>query len=251
MLKQQTYDKLGALKLIPLRKALEEQYNNSAYSSMGFYERVGIAVDELFDDRECKKRERARKKANFKESACLEDISYDNKNGLDKHLVDNLATGQYIEKAQNISITGPTGVGKTSLACALGDQAVRQGYSVIYYRLSRLIEEFDIAVSDGTMPKLRKKLVKANLLILDDWALTPLSPQARQELLELIDDRSGNGSIIITSQLPVKDWHSYIGEATIADALLDRLVHRSHQVELRGESLRKIYGKKELEESGK
>jgi len=136
-------------------------------------------------------------------------------------------------------LTGPTGVGKTWLACALGQQATRKGYSVLYKRLSRLIEEIEIAKADGSLPTLRGSISKKQLLLLDDWALCPLTALGRQELLEIIDDRLGSSSIIITSQLPIEDWHTYLGEATTADAILDRIVHQSHIIKLSGESMRK------------
>lgn len=139
----------------------------------------------------------------------------------------------------NVVLTGPTGVGKTWLACALGHQATRRGYSVYYVRLSRLLEELEIAHADGSLPTVRNRLSKKDLLILDDWALSPLTSTGRQELLEIIDDRLGKGSIMITSQLPVEQWHVYLGEATIADAILDRIVHAAHILKLNGESMRK------------
>lgn len=136
-------------------------------------------------------------------------------------------------------MTGPTGVGKTWLACAFGQQVARKGMSVMYKRLSKLLEELEIAYGDGSLAKERAKIAKVDLLILDDWALAPLTARGRHELLEIVDDRIGSASIMITSQLPIDQWHDYIGEPTVADAILDRLVHRAHRIELRGESMRK------------
>ncbi|MCG7928156.1 MAG: IS21-like element helper ATPase IstB [Candidatus Thiodiazotropha taylori] len=167
-------------------------------------------------------------------------MDYSTSRGLDRQVFANLTTCDWITKSLNTIITGPTGVGKTWIACALGQQAARKGMSVIYKRLSRLLEELEVAHGDGSLTKLRTKLAKMDLIILDDWALAPMTAKGRHELLELIDDRIGSGSILITSQLPIDQWHQYIGEPTIADAILDRIVHRSHKIELRGESMRKL-----------
>jgi DNA replication protein DnaC len=152
----------------------------------------------------------------------------------------SLLTCDWIERNQCTLITGPTGVGKTWLACALGNQAARRGFPIQYHRMGRMLEELEIARGDGSLPTLRGRLGRVKLLILDDWGLSPLTPTMRQDLLEIIDDRLGSGALLITSQLPVSGWHEYIGEPTIADAILDRLVHSAHRIELRGESMRKL-----------
>jgi DNA replication protein DnaC len=200
-----------------------------------------MLVDAEVQDRENRRLTRLLRAAKLKVNACPEDIDYAAHRGLDREVINNLLTCDWIEKSLNTIITGPTGVGKTWLACALGQQAARKGHSVLYKRLSRLLEELDIAYGDGTLVKLRAKLAKVQLLILDDWALATLTARGRHELLELIDDRIRTGSILITSQLPIEKWHEYIGEPTVADAILDRVVHRSHRIELRGESLRKSH----------
>lgn len=147
------------------------------------------------------------------------------------------------KQGQHVLITGPTGVGKTWISCALGNQVARKGYSVLYRRTSRLLEDLDIAHADGSLPKLRTQLAKTKLLILDDWGVSPMTNRGRQDLLEVIDDRIPNGSVIITSQLPVQKWHEYLGEPTIADAILDRVVNSAHRIALKGDSMRKIRGK--------
>ena len=240
MLLQDTMAKLNALKLYGLVTAYEEQRLNSSTQELSFDERIGLLIDAEITDRDSRRLTRLLKSAKLKENACPEDIDYSAPRGLDRQVITTLSTCDWIEKSLNTIITGPTGVGKTWLSCAFGQLAARQGYSVLYKRLSRLLEELEIAYGDGSLLKLRARLGKVDLLILDDWALAPLSSRGRHELLEIIDDRIRAGSIMITSQLPVNQWHDYIGEPTVADAILDRLVHRAHLIELKGESLRKL-----------
>lgn len=239
MLKRQTMDGLKTLRLHGVAKAIDDQNTNTAIQELSFDERFGLLIDAELHDRENRRLSRLLKAAKFKVSACPEDINYKAHRGLDRQVMANLSSCDWINKSLNTIITGPTGLGKTWLACALGQQAARKGYSVLYKRLSRLLEELEIAYGDGSLAKERAKIAKTDLLILDDWALAPLTTRGRHELLELIDDRIDSGSILITSQLPIDQWHDYIGEPTIADAILDRLVHRAHRIELRGESLRK------------
>lgn len=239
MLKRQTMDGLKTLRLHGMATAIDDQSTNTAIQTLSFDERLGLLIDAELHDRENRRLKRLLKAAKFKVSACPEDINYKAHRGLDRQVMANLSTCDWINKSLNTIFTGSTGVGKTWLACALGQQAARKGYSVLYKRLSRLMEDLEIAYGDGSLVKERAKIAKMDLLILDDWALAPLTARGRHELLELIDDRIGTGSILITSQLPIDQWHEYIGEPTVADAILDRLVHRAHRVELRGESLRK------------
>lgn len=239
MLIQQTLEALRQLRLDGMAQAVETQRTNAAVQSLSFEERLGLIVEAELQLRENRRLGRLLRTARLKAPACPEDIDYRTQRGLDRQLVASLLTCDWVEKSLNLIITGPTGVGKTWLACAFGQQAARRGIPVVYKRLSRLLEELEIAHGDGSLGKLRAQLAKAKLLILDDWALAPLTVRGRQELLELIDDRTGSGSILITSQLPVDQWHEYISEPTLADAILDRLIHTAHRLTLRGESLRK------------
>lgn len=236
---EQTLDKLRSLRLNAMAQAIEDMRSNVSIQDLPFEDRLEMALDIEILERETKKLNRLVKQAKFKIDACPEDINYRVKRGLDRQVMSNLLSCDYLEKDLNVVLTGPTGVGKTWIACALGQQAARKGYSVYYTRLSRLLEELEVAHADGSLPNMRNRLSKKDLLILDDWALSPLTSTGRQELLEIIDDRLGKSSIMITSQLPVEQWHVYLGEATIADAILDRIVHRAHVLKLKGESMRK------------
>jgi DNA replication protein DnaC len=236
---EQTLSNLKILRLNAMAQAIEDQRKNISIQELSFEDRLGMAVDIEIQERQTRKLNRLVKQAKFKVDACPEDINYRIKRGLDRQVMSNLLGCDYLEKNLNVVLTGPTGVGKTWLACALGQQATRKGYSVYYVRLSRLLEELEVAHADGSLPSLRARISKRDLLILDDWALSPLTSTGRQELLEIIDDRLGKSSVMITSQLPIDQWHVYLGEATIADAILDRIVHRAHVIKLKGESMRK------------
>ncbi|MES9993854.1 MAG: IS21-like element helper ATPase IstB [Candidatus Thiodiazotropha sp.] len=236
---EQTLANLRALRLNEMAQAIEDMRSNPSQQDLPCYDQLGIAVDIEIQARATKKLNRLIKQAKFKIDACPEDINYRVKRGLDRQVMANLLSCDYLEKHLNVVFTGPTGSGKTHLACALGQQATRKGFSVLYTRLSRLLEDLEVAHADGSLPTVRNRLSKKDLLILDDWALSPLTSTGRQELLEIIDDRLGKSSIMITSQLPIEQWHVYLGEATIADAILDRIVHSAHILKLSGESMRK------------
>jgi DNA replication protein DnaC len=204
---------------------------------------LALLVDRERLGRENQRRTRLLRGARLKVAAAsIEDINYKAARGLDKRQIATLATGEWIRRAQNLLITGATGSGKTWIACALAQQTCRHGDSVLYWRVPRLIEELRIAHGDGSYIKFLKTLAKASLIVLDDWGLTALGAQDRADLLEILDDRVNTGSTLIASQLPVDTWHAYLGEPTLADAILDRLVHHSHRIELKvpGDSMRKL-----------
>lgn len=239
MLTNQTRQALLTLRLPGMAQAYEDQLNNPTVQGLGFDDRLGLIVDAEVAQRENRRVCRLLKTAKLKTpNACQEDIDFAAKRGIDKRQVMDLLTCQWLQRGQHVVITGPTGTGKTWLGCALGREAARKGYSVVYHRLPRLLEEMEIAHADGRLPALRTRLAKARLLILDDWGVSPITERGRQDLLEAIDDRVPGGSVLITSQLPTKAWHDYLGEPTIADAILDRILHQKHSIELKGDSMR-------------
>ena len=243
MLTNPTIETLKTLKLYGMLEALEEQQQTPAVQSLTFEERCALLVDRERLYRENQRRTRLLRGARLKVAeASIEDINYKAARGLDKRQIAQLATGDWIRRTQNLLITGATGSGKTWIACALAQQTCRQGASVLYWRVPRLIEELRIAHGDGSYLKFLKTLSKAALIVLDDWALTALSNQDRADLLEILDDRVNTGSTLIASQLPVDKWHAYLGEPTLADAILDRIVHHNHRIELKipGESMRRV-----------
>lgn len=239
MLLQQNDRKMEQLRLFGAKKESEIQRANTQIQALSHDERLSMLLDAEILERDNKRLDRLIKNAKFKIHACPEDLIHEASRGLDREVMRNLLTCDFIERGQHVFITGPTGTGKTWKGCALGMQAVRRGYPVLYIRFPRFIEDVEISYRDGSLPKLRNKILKMRLLIFDDWALSPLTDRSRQELLEIIDGRSDNGSMIFTSQLPIENWHDYIGEGTFADAILDRVIHNSHQIKLKGESLRK------------
>jgi len=240
MLMQQTVSQLKTLKLDGMARAFEEQVTLSANSSLSFDERFGMIVDRELAWRDTRRLERLLKTAKLKNAqACVEDIDYRQSRGLDQRLVATLASGDWIRHAQNLILTGPTGAGKTWIACAFGQQACRQGFSVLYVRVGRLFEELKIAHGDGSFSRRLAQLAKMDVLLLDDWGLQDLDQGACNDLLEVLDDRVGTRSTIITSQLPLEHWHAWLQDPTLADAILDRLVHQAHKLPLKGESMRK------------
>lgn len=240
MMTQHTLTQLKTLKLDGMARAFEEQLLTTSAAGLAFEERMGLLVDREIAWRDSKRLDRLLKAAKLKfPQACLEDIDYRPGRALDKRLMATLAGGDWVRNAQNLIFTGATGVGKSWLACAFGNQAARQGFSVFYVRASRLFEDLRIAHGDGSFGRRLIQIAKTDVLILDDWGLSPLDQSARTDLLEVIDDRVGTRSSIITSQLPVDHWHGYLNDPTLADAILDRLVHQAHKIALKGESLRK------------
>ena len=243
MLKHPTLDKLHALKLTGMAAALADQSAPPDITDLSFEERLGLLVDREMTERDNRRMSSRLRRAKLRHAAILEDIDYRNSRGLDKGLVQSLASCQWVKEHLNVLITGPTGVGKTWLACALAHKACREGYTAQYVRLTRLLRELTIAKGDGQYSKLLTSLAKVDVLILDDWGLMKLSAENRRDLLEVLEDRHGRRSTIATSQLPIEEWHGIIGDATLADAILDRLVHNAYKINLRGESMRKQQAK--------
>jgi DNA replication protein DnaC len=238
MLAHPTYDRLLALGFTGMAKALEEQRRQHNVEGLSFEERLGLLVDREAVERESKRLVLRLKYANLRQSAVVEDLDTHTARGLDRALFAKLASGEWIGRRQDLLITGKTGTGKSWLACALGQKACRDDRSVLYHRVPRLLDAIALARGDGRYPRLLKSLARVDLLILDDWGLVPLNSQQGRDLLDIVDDRHGRGSTIVTSQIPVKHWHELIADPTIADAVLDRLVHTSHRIELDGPSLR-------------
>jgi DNA replication protein DnaC len=239
MLHQHTLDKLHALRLTGMAAAFERQLEQAAVQELSFEERFALLLDQEILYRDNRRLARLLKAAKLRVGACVEDIDYRHPRGIDRSFMSTLASCQWIEHHQNLAITGPAGSGKTWLACALGNQACRQGLSVRYVRLPRLFEMLRIAHGDGSYPRLMNQLAKTDLLILDDWGLQKIAAVQRNDLMEVIEDRYGLRATLIAGQLPIEHWHEYIGEATLADAILDRLLHNAHRLPLKGESLRK------------
>lgn len=239
MLHQHTLEKLHTLKLAGMARAFEQQLAQPAHEELAFEERFALLLDQEILYRDNRRLARLLKAAKLRIGACVEDIDYRHPRGIGKSFMSTLAACHWVGRHQNLCITGPTGSGKTWLACALGNQACRQGLSVRYFRLPRLFEMLRIAHGDGSYPRLMNQLAKADLIILDDWGIQKINAAQRNDLMEVIEDRHALKSTLIASQLPVEHWHEFIGEATLADAILDRLLHNAHRLPLKGESMRK------------
>lgn len=239
MLTHPTLDKLRTLQLSGMLKAFLEQQQLPEIAAFGFEERLGLLADRELTEREQRRLLARLRQARLRQSACLEDLDYRTPRGLDQALIQHLATGQWLRDHLNCLIVGPTGIGKTWIGCALAQAACRLGFTAAYHRLPRLLEDLALAHGDGRFPKLLAALAKTDLLVLDDWGLAPLTADQRRDLLELLDDRHARRSTLVTSQLPVDHWHAYLGDPTLADAILDRLVHNAYRLHLKGESLRK------------
>lgn len=239
MLTHPTLDRLVALGLTGMAKAFEEQRQQPDVASLTFEERLGLLVDREAIERENKRLVTRLKVANLRQNATIEDLNTKAARGLDKALFAKLAAGEWIARRQDLLITGKTGTGKSWLACALGHKACRDDRPVLYHRVPRLLDALALARGDGRHARLLKSLARAELLILDDWGLAPMTSEQGRDLLEIVDDRHGRASTIVTSQLPIDNWHDVIPDPTVADAVLDRLVHTAHRLSLSGESLRK------------
>jgi DNA replication protein DnaC len=247
MMTQETIRKLNEMKLFGIARAFEDQISSAAAGHLSFEERMSLLVDQEESYRENKRLHRLLQMAKLRESACMEDIDYRAGRGLERSEMASFALCNWVSQGANMIITGPTGGGKTWIACALANQACRKGYSVSFQRLSLLLGDLAISHSDGSFRKRLQSLAKVDLLILDDLGLTTLSTSARNDLLEVIEQRTGSRSTLITSQLPVEHWHDYLslGNPTVADAILDRVISGAHRITLKGESMRKAKARKQ------
>lgn len=240
MLTNPTVEKLHTLRLAGMATALSEQLSQpDHYGELQFADRLGLIVDRESQDRDNRRLVRNLKAARLRTQACVEDIDFLRPRGLDRTQILQLAESGWVTQGLDVVIVGPTGAGKTFLACALTHAALRRGHRALYWRLPRLFDEIALARADGRLAKLLNTWARLDVLVLDDLALRPLTAEQAADLLEIIDDRHGRRSTIITSQLPVDHWHDNLGEPTIADALCDRITHGTHRIQLRGESMRK------------
>ena len=239
MLRQPIIDKLASMKLSGMLDGLQEQMENTQYKKLSFEDRFGLLVDREWNLRQERSEKRRIRVAKFREKAVMEDLDLSPKRGLSRSQVLYLGQKDWIHDKLNVIITGPTGAGKTYLACALGDAACRNGFSVRYFQIGRLLQKLTMSHADGSYPKLLDKMAKTQLLIIDDWLRNPLSETQTQDLLEIIDDRYNRRSTILVTQIPVSDWQERLGNLTLSDALMDRIVHNAYRLELKGESMRK------------
>ncbi len=239
MLVQPILDKLAALKLGGMREGLREQFESAASRKLSFEDRLGMLLDREWDLRQTRKQTRRMRVARFREAAVIEDLDFSVSRGLDRSQVLALAQEDWIREHLNLIITGPTGAGKTYLACALGQSACRNGVSVRYFQISKLLQKITSSRADGSTPKFLETLAKTKLLVIDDWLRNPLTESQTPDLLEILEDRYGRASTMLATQIPVSDWHDRLGNATLSDAVMDRIIHNAYRLELQGESMRK------------
>jgi DNA replication protein DnaC len=241
MLTQPLLDKLSKLNLSGFRLALEEQMQNPQYAELSFEERLGLLVDIETTRRANNRLRRRLKSARFPLQATIEDLDLSARRGLKRAQVLELAQGAWIRSHLNLLVIGPTGAGKTYLSCALGRAACEAEFTVRYLRTSRLLHTLELVHADGSYPQLLRSLARTNLLIFDDWLRDPLSRSQAKDLLEILDDRYARSATLVSTQVPVSDWHNRIPDPTIADSVLDRLIHNAYRLELKGDSMRKIH----------
>lgn len=239
MLTHPLFDKLTTLRLLGMLAGLKDLLNSSDTQQLSFEDRLGLLVDREICARENRQLASRLKKAKLRQSACIEDVDFRHRRGLDQALFMQLSQCAWIKEHQNVIIIGPTGVGKTYLACALAHKACREGYGALYFRLPRLLQELSLSKGDGRYTGLLKSIARVDLIVLDDWGLKGFSVDQQHDLLEVLEDRHGLRSTLITSQLSTEHWHELITNATVADAICDRLVHNAHRITLKGESMRK------------
>jgi len=248
MLNQPTIEKLYAMKLHGMADGFRAQLESTDLSLLSFEERLAMLVDQQWLWKENRALARRLQMAKLKERAVVEDIDYQHARGLDRKLMRTLSSSEWVRQKQNILLLGPTGIGKTWLGCALAHKACRDGFSVLHKRTAELFRELAVAHVDGSIGGLLLKLSRMDVLLLDDFAMTPLKDSERRDFLEICDDRYQQRSLILTSQMPLAHWHEQIGDPSIADSILDRLVHNAYRIELNGESIRKKRGRQPGEE---
>ncbi len=239
MLNHPTIDKLHELRLFGMAKALKEQNGSAQYETLAFADRLGLLVDRESADRDSSRLRLRLKQAKLRLTATVEDVDFRHPRGLDKSLVLSLSGCQWIREHHNIIITGPTGVGKSYLACALAHKACREDYRALYLRAPWLFDELALAKADGRYRKILAAYARLDLLVIDDWGLASLTEEQRRDMLEILEERHGRRSTLMASQLPIEKWHKMIGDPTLGDAILDRLIHNAHTLALKGDCLRK------------
>ena len=239
MLNEPTMTKLYEMKLNGMAEAYEEQRVSSTIAALSFDERFAMLVERQWLWRENRALATRLAYAGLKQAAAVEDLDFRDSRGLKRAQIEHLSSGDWVTNHQNVIVTGPTGCGKTYVACALAHKACRQGHRAIYFYAPKLFRSLTLAQADGSLPSLLKKIAKARLLVIDDWGMAKIEQRQYHDLLEILDDRHGSGSTVITSQFPIAAWHEAIPDPTVADAILDRLIHNAHRIELKGESMRK------------
>lgn len=238
MMLHQSIEKLRTLRLTGMARGLEEQLTQADIGRLTFDERLGMLIDREEIERHNAALAQRLRVARLRQAVCLEDVDYRTPRGLDRNLMRTLASGKWLQEHNNVLVLGPTGAGKSFVACALGNQAARDGHSVRYQRLSRLLDELAVSRAEGRCARLLGRLAKVRLLIIDDWLMAKLTGDQRRDLMEVIDDRHQRGSTLLATQVPLERWHEQIADPTYADAILDRLVHNAYRIELRGGSMR-------------